>query len=272
MHQRFLHRGHDRDRRRLRGGWGQSSSREHLERHLGAGIHQRPERLDAGNRHLRGDLRHRGAGIRRRLDAGLQHLDAEHPDAANRVAVPGGEECCSGSGAGPCPVRLRTGCYPVAESRDAGPYPVRLQTGCCPVAVHPDEDRPVLLACPTRLLRAQRRQRMPALRGPLQLRVLRVLQQQRAQQELPEQVLPERVLPPQGPEPEQRARREPERVLPLQASWPVPEREPGVSPVLRTLRPLGPLLRQQRQAWRHPLRGQHEVSVQPGVQWLMRAT
>lgn len=255
MHQRFHHRVRDHDRRRLRGGSGRSSSRGHLGRRLDAGSHPLPEHRGAGSRR-RLDDRRRGAGIH--LDAGRHLPGAEHLGGVNRGEAPADEECCSGLGAGPFPVHSRTGCYPGEVLLGAGPFPVRSRTGCYPVGVRPGEVRPVLRACQQMRQALRPRQQRVLLQLPASL--LRVPALLRAQRGSEPGLL--RASQPREPEPE----------LPS-----VPEREPvraqgsGVSPAWPRSSPQVPL-RRRRQAWRRPLRGQHEACVLRGVQLLMRAT
>ena len=242
MHLRFHRRVHGRDRRRLRGGWGRSSSRELLERRLGAGSHLLRVHRDAGSHHRRDGRGRLDAGSR--LRAVRQLPDAVRLDEVNRGEVPAGEECCSGSGlgAGPFPVHSRTGCYPVEVLPGAGPFPVRSRTGCYPVEVRRDGDRLVTRA-------SQWKRALPhPLRVPLQPARQRPVLQRQAPLVRPELLgwvllQASRQVPEQEQELPQRAsRREPEQEL-------VPE--PGVNQAwLPTSLPFWPRVpfHRQRQA------------------------
>ena len=105
----------------------------HRVRRRDAGSRRRHRRDDRGRRDAAGTARHRD-DRHRRDDPGHRDARRERPDAGRRDAAPAGAGCCpgSGSGAGPCPARSRTGCCPGAGRPGRWPMPCALENGLLP--------------------------------------------------------------------------------------------------------------------------------------------
>lgn len=131
--------------------------------------------------------RHRDDRDRRSAAGTVHHRDdrdrrsAEHRDGATQDAVrlggvllgaePADAGCYPASGAGPCPERMRRGCYPDAGRPGAGPCPARTRTGCCRGAGLRAWGRRPCRRNPRRasLLREPRQQRVPQQPVPVLL-------------------------------------------------------------------------------------------------------